>query len=172
MNIFKKIKYYTGNGYKRKKIILISSDGGHLAQILQLKDMFLNYDYLLITERTPATSSLKTMYNIKYLRPRSKGKKRQISFFLSIFLNLFLCMKIILFHFPKVIITTGSHTAVPMCYLGKLLRVKIIFILSFARLTSRAKTADIVYPIANKFIVQWPEAKLNYKKAIYLGGIY
>lgn len=157
---------------KKKKIVLICSDGGHLAQILQLKEMFLNYDYLLVTERTPATSYLSKIYNVCFLAARSKGKKRNVFFFITIFLNLFLSLKILLAHFPKVIISTGSHTAIPMCYLGKLLGVKIVFILSFARVNSKAKTADFIYPIANKFIVQWPDARLNYENGIYLGGIY
>ena len=72
----------------------------------------------------------------------------------------------------KVVITTGSHTAVPICLLGKLLRVKIIWILSFARINTRARSASIVYPIADRFIVQWEPVQHLYPKSIYLGGIY
>ncbi|MBE7639953.1 polysaccharide biosynthesis protein [Salegentibacter sp. BLCTC] len=157
---------------KRKKIILICSDGGHLAQILELRDMFLNYNYLIVTEKSPATIPLKEKYNIKYLKGRSKGQKRNLSFIFSLIVNTFLSLKILMQHYPKVIITTGSHTAIPMCFLGKLVGAKIIWILSYARINSRAFSADIVYPIANKFIVQWPGVQKFYKKAIYLGGIY
>ncbi|MBI6116591.1 PssD/Cps14F family polysaccharide biosynthesis glycosyltransferase [Salegentibacter maritimus] len=157
---------------KRKKIILICSDGGHLAQILELRDMFLNYNYLIVTEKSPATIPLKEKYNIKYLKGRSKGQKRNLSFIFSLLVNTFLSLKILMQHYPKVIITTGSHTAIPMCFLGKLVGAKIIWILSYARINSRAFSADIIYPIANKFIVQWPGVQKFYKKAIYLGGIY
>ena len=157
---------------KRKKIVLICSDGGHLAQILELKELFTKYDYLLITEKSPATLPLKDKYNIKYLKTRSKGKKRNLAFFLSVIVNSFLSLKLLLSHYPKVIITTGSHTALPMCFLGKLFGSKVVWILSFARVDSRAFSADIVYPFANKFIVQWPDAQKYYKNSIYLGGIY
>ena len=157
---------------KDKKIILICSDGGHLAQILELKDMFLEYDYLIVTEESPATLPLKEKYNIKYLKGRSKGQRRNIAFFYSLIVNTFLSLKILTNHFPKAIITTGSHTAIPMCLLGKLTGAKIIWILSYARMSSRAFSADIIYPLADKFIIQWPGVQKFYKKGIYLGGIY
>ncbi len=157
---------------RKKKIILIGSDGGHLAQILELKEMFIAYDYLIVTEESPATLPLKGKYNIKYLKGRSKGQKRNLSFILILVVNAFLSLKLLIQHFPKAIITTGSHTAIPMCLLGKLFGAKIIWILSYARINSRAFSADIIYPIADKFIIQWPGVQKFYKKAVYLGGIY
>jgi beta-1,4-N-acetylglucosaminyltransferase len=155
----------------RKKIILICSDGGHLAQILEIKDLFKQYDYLLVTEKTEATAALSEKYNIRFLKPRPKGG-RGLEFWFSVFSNLFLSFKILVTHFPKVIITTGSHTAVPMCILGKVLFVKVVWILSFARIDTKAKSASLIYPIADKFIVQWKTAQKLYPKSIYLGGIY
>ncbi len=157
---------------KKKKVILICSDGGHLAQILELREMFVKYDYVLVTEKTVTTLPLQEKFNMFFLHGRSKGKKRGVEFFTKTFLNFFLSLKLLIRHYPKVIITTGSHTAVPMCLLGKLLGVKIVWILSFARINSRAFSADIIYPISDKFIIQWPGMKQIYKKSIYLGGIY
>lgn len=155
-----------------KKILLVCSDGGHLAQILELENLFLQYNYLIVTERTEATLPLKKKYNIRFLNPRSKGKKRSLGFAWSMVVNFFLSIKLILSHYPKVIITTGSHTAVPICFIGKLFFVKIIWILSYARISSKAISADFVYPIADKFIVQWESAQKLYPKSIFVGGIY
>ncbi|MEX2592751.1 MAG: PssD/Cps14F family polysaccharide biosynthesis glycosyltransferase [Anditalea sp.] len=157
---------------ENKRIILICSDGGHLAQILELEEMFLHYNYLIVTEESPATIPLKDKYNIRYLKGRPKGQKRNLAFIFSLIANTFLSLKILIQHFPKAIITTGSHTAIPMCLLGKISGVKIIWILSYARMNSRAFSADIIYPIADKFIIQWPGVQKYYKKGVYLGGIY
>lgn len=160
------------NMKSKKKIILICSDGGHLAQILELEDLFMQYDYLIVTEKSEATISLKNKFNIRFLKHRPKGNNRGVSFCMSIFSNLLLSAEILLKHYPKVIITTGSHTAVPMCILGKALSVKIVWILSYARITTRAKSADLIYPIANRFLVQWESAKKHYPKSLYMGGVY
>ncbi len=155
---------------KKKKVIFICSNGGHLAQIQELAPLYERYDYLLVTEEAESTLALKDKYNVRFLRGRSDGKKRKFAFYWSLVVNTMLSLKILIGHYPKVIITTGSHTAVPMCYLGKLLGVKVIWILSFARINSRAFSADIVHPIADRFIVQWPEAQKLYKDSVYLGG--
>lgn len=157
---------------KRKKILLVSSKGGHFAQLLCLEDLFLKYDYLLLTEESKSTKPLKEKYNMKFLKSRSKGQGRGILFIWSLIVNSFLTLKIFTKHFPKVIITTGSHTALPVCILGKLLGIKVVYILSYARVNSEERTASFLYPIVDKFIVQWPESQENYPKSEYLGPIY
>ena len=158
--------------HKKVKIILICSDGGHLAQILELEELFLQYNYLIVTEKTKATIALQEKYNVKFLNSRSKGESRGVRFLWSIISNFILSVKLIISHYPKVIITTGSHTAVPMCIIGKILFAKIVWILSYARITTKAKSANYIYPIADRFLVQWESAKKLYPKSIFVGGVY
>ena len=46
----------------KKKIMFISSTGGHLNELLQLSPMFDNYDYQVITEKTKSNEYLKDIY--------------------------------------------------------------------------------------------------------------
>jgi beta-1,4-N-acetylglucosaminyltransferase len=55
---------------------------------------------------------------------------------------------------PDVVVTTGAHTAVQMCYMAKLFGKKVIFIESFAKTTTPTISGKLVYPIADLFIVQ------------------
>lgn len=73
---------------------------------------------------------------------------------------------------PKYIITTGAHTAVPMCYIGKLFGSKIIYIETFANINNRTLAGRFIYPIADLFIVQWESMLELYPKAILGGSIY
>ena len=73
---------------------------------------------------------------------------------------------------PKYIITTGTHTAVPMCYIGKIFGSKIIFIETFANRNSKTLSGRLVYPIADLFLVQWEEMLKLYPKAKLGGWIY
>ena len=73
---------------------------------------------------------------------------------------------------PKVIVTTGTHTAVPMCYIAKLFGAKIIWIETFANRNTKTLAGRLVYPIATTFVVQWEEMKKLYPKAEYWGWIY
>ena len=73
---------------------------------------------------------------------------------------------------PQVVVTTGTHTAVPMCYIAKLFRKKVIFIETFANSVTATESGKLVYPIADVFVVQWESMLENYPKAVYGGWIY
>jgi len=154
-----------------KKVLFIASTGGHLNELLQLEPIFKNYDSYLITEKTKTTINLKNKYNnLFYL---VYGTKDHIlsyifKFGYNIIKSLILYFKIR----PKVIVSTGTHTAVPICYIGKLFGSKIIFIETFANRTTKTLSGKLVYPIADTFIVQWEDMLKLYPKAIYAGWIY
>ena len=67
---------------------------------------------------------------------------------------------------PDVIVSTGTHTTVPMCYFGKLFRKKVIYIETYANITKRTLSGKFVYPISDLFIVQWKQMKKLYPKAL------
>ena len=155
-----------------KKVLFISSTGGHLNELMQLNPLFEKYDYHIVTEKDKANISLKEKYgkNISYLPYGTRSKP--FSYF---FVFLYMCLKTIYLYAkirPKYIITTGTHTAGPMCYLGKLFRSKIIYIETYANKNKKTVTGKLVYPIADLFIVQWEEMLKLYPKAVYGGSIY
>ena len=86
--------------------------------------------------------------------------------------NFFKSLAIYIKFKPKYIISTGAHTAVSMCYIGKLLGSKIIFIETFANQETRTLSGRMIYPIADLFIVQWEEMLKLYPNAILGGPIY
>ena len=154
-----------------KRVLFISSTGGHLNELLQLKDLFKKYDSYLITEKTKSNLSLKEdNKNVYFLIYGTKDHKLTyiFKFLFNCFISLYLFAKIR----PKVIVTTGTHTAVPMCYIGKLFGSKIIYIETFANSKTKTLAGKLVYPIASTFIVQWKDMLKLYPKAIYGGWIY
>lgn len=155
-----------------KKILFISSTGGHLNELMQLKPMFKNYDYHLITEKTKSNIKLKEEYKerIDFL---VYGTKSQIFKYFFIFTyNIFKSFYLFLKIKPSHIITTGAHTCVPICYIAKLFRKKVIYIETFANIHSKTLTGRLIYPIADLFLVQWESMLKLYPKAIYGGWIF
>ena len=156
----------------KKKVLFISSTGGHLSELLQLSPLFEKYDYNIITEKDKTNEYLKQIYG-KKIHFLPYGTRSKI--FSYIFKYLFVCIKTVYYYFklrPKVIITTGTHTAGPMCILGKIFGSKIIFIETFANSKTKSKTGSIVYKFADLFIVQWKEMLELYPNAIYGGWIF
>lgn len=155
-----------------KKVLFISSTGGHLDEMLQLKEMFKKYDFHIITEKTKSNMGLKTKYphRVNYLVYGTKDHKLTYPFKLlyNCFKSLFLYIKIR----PNFIITTGAHTAGPMCCIGKLFGSKIIFIESFANINTKTVTGRLIYKFADLFIVQWESMLELYPNAVYGGWIF
>ena len=60
----------------KKKILFISSTGGHLSEMMKLSPMFEKYDYYIITEKTKSNLSLKDKYpkRVGYLVYGTKRK--------------------------------------------------------------------------------------------------
>ena len=57
-------------------------------------------------------------------------------------------------------------------YLGKMMGAKTIYIEVFDRIDKPTMTGKIVYPVTDRFIVEWEEMKKVYPKAINLGSIF
>ena len=153
------------------KVLFISSTGGHLNELLQLKSLFNKYESYLITEKTKSTIGLKRKYkNVNYLIYGTKD--HPFSYFFKLLGNIFKSIYLYFKIRPKVIVTTGTHTAVPMCYIGKLFRSKIIYIETFANSRTKTMAGKMIYPIADEFIVQWESMLDLYPKAKFGGWIY
>lgn len=156
----------------KKKVLFISSTGGHFDELLQLKPLFKKYNSYIITEKDKSNESLKEIYGDKmYFLPYGTRAK----LFTYIFKYFYLCLRTVYLYFkirPKVIITTGTHTAGPMCIIGKIFGSKIIYIETIANTNKKTATGKLIYPIADLFIVQWEEMLKLYPKAVYGGTIY
>lgn len=155
---------------KRKKVLFISSLGGHLTQLLQLKPLFEEYDYHIVTEKSIITEDLSKQYRMSFLMYGARNYPFKYIFKLSY--NFLTSLYYFLRESPDVIVTTGAHTAVPICYIAKVFGKKVVFIESFAKTSTPTISGKMVYPIADLFIVQWQSMKRHYPKAVYGGSIY
>ena len=152
----------------QKKVCLISSSGGHLEQIKQLKDVYNKYDCFYVVTRTKATEAMKQKhYIVSDLVRKNKAVMalRMIKMMVEQF-GIFVKEK------PDVILTTGSAVAIPMCIIGKVYHKKVIYIESYARMTTTNKTGKLIYKFADLFIIQWEELRKYYPNAVYGGSIY
>lgn len=161
------------NKLSRKKVMFISSTGGHLNELLMLKSMFNKYNYFLITENTASNKNLKNKYGKKKVGFLVYGTRKHIfSYIFKIIFNSFKSLYYFIKIRPSFIVSTGAHTAGPMCLIGHLLGAKIIFIETFANSETKTITGSLVYKFADLFIVQWESMLENYPNAVFGGWIY
>ena len=155
-----------------KRILFISSTGGHLNELMQLKPLLRNYDYNIVTEKTKSTVNLKEKYNNKIGFLVYGTKHNMLTYPFKLIYNCFKSLYYYIKFHPDYIITTGAHTAGPMCCIGKIFGSRVIYIETFANINTKTVTGKLLYHIADKFIVQWPDMKKIYPKAVDGGWIY
>lgn len=150
-----------------KKICFIASSGGHFEQLMMLKPIMKKYRSFIVTEKT--NYSVNTDQKVYYLK---QVNRHEVEFILLMILNSFKSLKIFLKEKPDVIISTGALSVIPICVIGKVFGKKIIFIESFAKITSPTLTGRFIYKFADRFYIQWESLRKFYPNAINKGGIY
>jgi len=153
----------------KQKICLVSSSGGHFEQLLCLRKLSEDYDCFILTEKT------KYNKNDKKINHYIMQVNRKEPLFLLKMIGIFnKSLYILLKENPDIIISTGALSSIPMMILGHILKKKVIYLESFAKINSPTMTGKFIYKhkVADRFYVQWETMKEIYTDAIYLGGIY
>lgn len=150
------------------KICLVSSSGGHFEQLLRLLPLLDRYSGYVVTEDTGYELDLpgRRVYRVPPMDRTDKGILREVV------AGLCSAWRILRAERPDVIISTGALPALPTLVLGKLLGSKVVYLESFAKVSSPNKAGKLVYRFADRFYVQWESMLKHYPKAIYKGGIY
>lgn len=148
------------------KICLVGSSGGHLTHLYMLKPIWKDKNRFWVTfNKTDANSILKDEKVYHCYFPTNRN-------IINLIRNTFLAIKVLWKEKPNLIISSGAAVAVPFFYLGKLIGAKTIYIEVFDRIDKPTLTGKLVYPVTDKFIVQWDEMKKVYPKSINLGSIF
>lgn len=148
------------------KLCLVGSSGGHLTHLYMLKPFWAGKQRFWVTfDKEDARSMLagETVYHCHY--PTNRNVKNLIK-------NTWLAWKVLRHEKPDLIVSSGAAVAVPFFYLGKLMGAKLIYIEVFDRIDKPTLTGKLVYPITDRFIVQWEQQKQVYPKALNLGSIF
>lgn len=146
------------------KIGLVTSRGGHLFQLYQLKDWWKNCDRFWITGRGGDVDYLLKKEKVYYgYFPESRN-------FVNAVRNFFLGIKVLRRESPDLLISCGAGIAPPIFLIGKLLGCKLIFIETYDFIQYPSLSGRLVAPFVDKLLVQLKKQKKFYKKAEYWGA--
>lgn len=164
--------------------------GGHTAEMLSLLKKFELRKYKpfhIIVAGTDHTSIPKLESNSPHIancavihriyRSREVGQNYFTSIFTTLW-SIFHSFTIVAKIQPDLLLCNGPGTCVPICLSSFLLRCLgvcdpcIIFVESFCRVTSLSLSGRILYFLADRFVVQWPELSERFERAEYLGNLF
>ena len=150
---------------KKARVCLVASAGGHLSQLLRLADTWKGYEAVYVTTTEVMQNKLS-----KYGRLYIVGEcNRQHP--LRVIKVLLWCIRVVLKERPDVLISTGAAVGCIMCFLGKLLGAKVVWIDSITNMERISLSGRMVRHIADLFLVQWPELAEQYSNTEYVGTV-
>jgi UDP-N-acetylglucosamine:LPS N-acetylglucosamine transferase len=148
-------------GLSWMKVALVSSVGGHLAELLALKDAFEDADRIwILNDRSPVLPPGERAYVIAHAERD-----------LRVLWNLVELAAILSRERPDVVLSTGAGPAVPAALVARLAGVPFVYVESIAAVSRLTLTGKLMRPLARSFYVQWEGLRRFARRARFAGGI-
>ena len=147
------------------KVLLVCSPGGHLQQMLALKPAWRDMDHAWVTLQGADSGYLLAEERVAL---GSGPTNRSLGALIS---NLGLAWRLLRRERPDAILSTGAGLSVPFFVVGKLLGIRLVYVESVTRIETISLSGKLVYRLADRFFVQWPQAAERRRRAIYAGSV-
>ncbi len=147
------------------RVLLIASNGGHLAQLLALEGFWRHRQRRWVSfDRPDAIAALQGEQVTWAHHPTTRHPWNAIR-------NTWLAATDLLGARPDVIVTTGAGVAVPFFLIARVLRIRTIFIEVVDRIDSPTLSGRLCYRLSDAFCIQWEEQRRSYPDAILIGPV-
>jgi beta-1,4-N-acetylglucosaminyltransferase len=147
------------------KVLLVCSPGGHLQQMLALEPAWRGTDRAWATLPGADIGYLLADEDVTMGHgPTNRSLRNLIR-------NTALAWRILRHRRPDAILSTGAGLAVPFFLVGKLLGIRLVYVESVTRTETISLSGRLVYPLTDRFFVQWPKPAERLRRAEYAGGI-
>lgn len=150
---------------KRIKVCLAASAGGHLSQLLRLKDSWNGCDSFCITTSDTVRDKLRQHGRVYVVGECNRQHPARV---LKVLLQ---CIRVVLRERPDVVISTGAAVGCIMCSLGKIIGAKVVWLDSITNVEKLSLSGRMVTYIADLSLVQWPDLVERYKNVECIGTV-
>ena len=147
------------------KVLLAASAGGHLDELLEAQGGWRGHDIVFVTTGGMVAERLREWYGVPVYVVGESNREHP----LKVFRVLARCAGIILRERPDVVISTGAAHGCLLCFLGKLMGAKVVWIDSIANVERLSLSGRLVRPCADLVLSQWPEVAARYRGVEYHG---
>jgi UDP-N-acetylglucosamine:LPS N-acetylglucosamine transferase len=147
-------------------VLLVCSCGGHLLQLVALRDAFDGRSRLWVTfDKSDARSLLRGEKTVYAYGPTNRSLRNLVR-------NSALALRLVRRARPKVIVTTGAGVAVPFAWAGRLAGARVVYVESLSRIEAPSLSCRLIAPVAHEIYAQWPELARAMPRARYVGSVF
>lgn len=149
----------------RLHLMFVASNGGHLAQLVQLEPWWREHERTWVTFDTQDTRS--TLHGERVVRAHHPTT-RHLG---NLARNAVLARKTIRLYRPDVVVSTGAGVALPFFVAARAQRIPTVYLEVYDRVDSRTLTGRLCRPLSTAFCVQWPEQQTLYAGSELVGVV-
>jgi beta-1,4-N-acetylglucosaminyltransferase len=135
----------------RADVLLVCDAGGHLLELLALRDAWDEFSRVWVTLDKSDARSLLAGERVFFAHGPTQRNLR------NLVRNALLAGRVLRAVRPRVVLTTGAALAVPFGWVGRLFGVRVVYVESLTRIESFSLAGRLVAPAADRVYVQWPE---------------
>lgn len=147
------------------KVLMVSSSGGHLAQLHALRMWWESHERTWVTFPGADTRSLLEGERvIAAYHPTTRNVPNLLR-------NLGLARRVLRRERPDVVVSSGAGVAVPFFLLARLLRIRTVYVEVYDRIDSATLTGRLCYPLSDLFLLQWEEQRRLYPRGVVIGRL-
>jgi UDP-N-acetylglucosamine:LPS N-acetylglucosamine transferase len=156
----------SGNDKQRQlRICLAASAGGHVSQLLKVAECWNGYETFCVTTTQVVRNNLGKLGEVYIVGECNRQHPIRV---IAVFLR---CSRVIFKERPDVVISTGAAAGCMLCFLGKIIGAKVVWIDSITNVERISLSGRMVRYIADLFLVQWPELADRYEKVEFVGTV-
>ncbi len=147
-------------------VLLVCSTGGHLLQLVALREAWEGRTRAWVTfDKSDARSLLRGEPVAFAFGPTNRNIPNLLR-------NLGLALRLVRKLRPKVVVTTGAGVAVPFAWIARLRGARVVYVESFTRIEGPSLSCRLIAPVAARVYAQWPDLAESYRRARYLGNVF
>jgi UDP-N-acetylglucosamine:LPS N-acetylglucosamine transferase len=147
------------------RVCVSASSGGHLTQLLKVSKSWEQHDCFYVSSLPVVAEKLEKLGKT-YIVGECNRKHP-----LEAFRVMLRCFKIVWDERPDVVISTGAAPGVLVCFSGKILGAKIVWLDSLANVKRLSMSGRMIRPFADMILTQWPELADKYSNVEYVGSV-
>jgi len=152
-------------------VLLVCSTGGHLLQLLALREVWQDVSRAWVTfDKSDARALLRSETVVRAYGPTNRSFG--LTAVLNTLRNLMLAWRTIARTRPSVILTTGAGVAVPFAWVARLRGARVVYVESFTRIDRPSLSCRLISPVATRVYGQWPEFAAAVHGARYAGNVF
>ncbi len=150
----------------RADLLLVCSCGGHLVQLVALREAWEPFSRAWVTFDKSDARSLLAGEDVTFARgPTNRSVKNLLR-------NIVVAWRVVRRVRPQVVLTTGAGIAVPFAWIARLRGARVVYVESLARIDGPSLTYRLIAPIAERQYVQWPELQEVLPGSRFEGNVF